>query len=230
MRHLTPDLLVRAYSAGLFPMADSRDAPDVFWVEPRRRGILPLATFHLPRSLAKVLKQERFRHSIDRAFDAVIDGCAEPAPGREQTWINPTIRDSYRQLHAEGRAHSVECWSADGTLAGGLYGVRIGAAFFGESMFSRRTDASKCALAHLVARLRVGGFTLLDTQFLTDHLQRFGALEVKREAYAALLGKAVAGFGDFAALDRFCGDGGGDAAGGGGPSGKRIAQLLSHTS
>lgn len=225
MRHLTPGLLLRAYAAGLFPMADSRDASDIFWVEPRRRGIIPLDGFHLSRSLAKTLKQELFHHSINADFEAVIDGCAEPAPGREETWINATIRESYLRLAAEGRAHSVEVWTPDGRLAGGLYGVHIGAAFFGESMFSRVRDASKAALAHLVARLRVGRFQLLDTQFITDHLSSLGAMEVKRETYVALLGAAVAGVGDFGALDRLGGD-----AGAGGPSGKRIVQLLSQTS
>lgn len=237
MRPLTPDLLVRAYSAGLFPMADSRDAPDIFWVEPRRRGVIPLDEFHLPRSLAKLLRQELFRHTIDRAFDRVIAECAAPGPGREQSWINAAIIDSYRGLARAGQAHSVEVWDADGALAGGLYGVRIGAAFFGESMFSRHRDASKAALAHLVARLRIGGFTLLDTQFITPHLQRLGAIEIRRDAYVALLGPAVAGAGDFGALDRLEPGFGaavdfdaGAALGAGGPSGKRIAQLLSQTS
>lgn len=227
MRHLTPDLLLRAYAAGLFPMADSRDADDIFWVEPRRRGIIPLDSFHLSRSLTKTLKQEVFRHTVNTDFEAVIDGCAEPAPGREQTWINATIRESYLRLATEGRAHSVEVWTGDGQLAGGLYGVQLGAAFFGESMFSRVRDASKAALAHLVARLKVGGFRLLDTQFITGHLTSFGAVEVKRETYVALLARAVEGAGDFDAFDRLCA---GDADGAGGPSGKRIVQLLSQTS
>ncbi len=191
MRRLETSLLLRAYSAGLFPMADTREAEDVFWVEPRRRGILPLADFHLSRSLAKALKQERFVHSRDLAFAVVIRACAAETPGREQSWINATILDAYTRLHDEGHAHSIETWDANGRLVGGLYGVRIGAAFFGESMFSRATDASKAALAHLIARLRVGGFQLLDTQFLTAHLARFGGVELKRNRYLGLLNDAI---------------------------------------
>jgi leucyl/phenylalanyl-tRNA--protein transferase len=202
VRRLETALLVRAYSAGLFPMADTRESEDVFWVEPRRRGVLPLDRFHLSRSLAKVLKQERFSHSRDQAFEAVIAACAEAAPGREQSWINSTIRDAYCRLHAEGRAQSIETWDEAGRLVGGLYGVRLGGAFFGESMFSRATDASKAALAHLVARLKVGGFVLLDTQFLTTHLARFGGEEVKRARYLALLDAALAVRADWQALDR----------------------------
>jgi leucyl/phenylalanyl-tRNA---protein transferase len=202
-RRLDTALLLRAYGAGLFPMADTRDADDVFWVEPRRRGLLPLDAFHLPRSMLKVLKQERFVHSRDRAFDAVIAQCAEAAPGRQQTWINPVIMEAYQRLHQEGHAHSIETWTADGTLAGGLYGVRLGGAFFGESMFSRATDASKAALAHLVVRLRAGGFQLLDTQFLTTHLARFGGQEVRRSHYVALLNEAVAVDADWTALDGY---------------------------
>jgi leucyl/phenylalanyl-tRNA--protein transferase len=223
-RRLETALLVRAYSAGLFPMADTRDSEDVFWVEPRRRGVLPLDRFHLPRSLAKVLKQERFRHSRDQAFEAVIAACAESAPGREQSWINATIRDAYCRLHAEGRAQSIETWDEAGRLVGGLYGVRLGGAFFGESMFSRATDASKAALAHLVARLKLGGFLLLDTQFLTSHLARFGGEEVKRARYLALLDAALPVRADWQALDRLtaaqavgagAGSGGGGSAAGG---------------
>ncbi len=245
LRELDPPLLLRAYAAGLFPMADTRDSPDIFWVEPRRRGILPLEAFHLPRSLARTLRRERFAHTVDAAFEAVIDGCAEATPGREQTWINHTIRAAYIRLHREGHAHSVETWDGEGRLAGGLYGVRLGAAFFGESMFSRATDASKCALAHLVARLRVGGFRLLDTQFLTAHLARFGGVEVKRSRYLALLAAALAERGDWHALDRRLAGAGSyappptapEAAGraaaeapAGGLSGKLIVQLLSQTS
>ncbi|MGL6042330.1 MAG: leucyl/phenylalanyl-tRNA--protein transferase [Sandaracinobacteroides sp.] len=251
-KRLETSLLIRAYSAGLFPMADTREADDIFWVEPRRRGILPLGDFHLPRSLGKILKQERFFHSTDLAFPAVIAACAQEAPGRRQSWINATIEDAYSRLHAEGHAHSIETWDREGRLVGGLYGVRLGAAFFGESMFSRANDASKAALAHLIARLRTGGFTLLDTQFLTDHLARFGGQEVKRTHYLALLDKAVRASADWRQLDRIegvrpqplggTGSGPGVAdlpagfpflpttAGGWGPSGKRIVQLLSHTS
>lgn len=243
VRRLETALLLRAYSAGLFPMADTREAEDVFWVEPRRRGILPLDGFHLPKSLAKVLKQERFRHSHDLAFGAVIRACAEEVPGREQSWINDTILDAYCRLHAEGHAHSIETWSEEGELVGGLYGVRIGGAFFGESMFSRETDASKAALAHLVARLRAGGFRLLDMQFLTAHLARFGGVEVKRSQYLAMLGDAIAARADWVRFDEgraqpsvlaaglglapFLPAG---ALGMGGASGKRIVQLLSQTS
>ncbi len=201
-QRLETALLLRAYSAGLFPMADAREADDVFWVEPRRRGVLPLDGFHLPRSLAKTLKQERFRHSRDVAFEAVIRACSAAAPGRDQSWINQTILDAYCRLHAEGHAHSLETWDSEGQLVGGLYGVRLGGAFFGESMFSRATDASKAALAHLVARLRAGGFRLLDTQFLTAHLARFGAQEVKRSHYMAALDAALRQRADWTALDR----------------------------
>lgn len=204
-QRLETALLLRAYSAGLFPMADAREAEDVFWVEPRRRGILPLDGFHLPKSLAKTLRHEHFLHSHDVAFEAVIRACSEPAPGRDQSWINQTILDAYCRLHAEGHAHSVETWDREGRLVGGLYGVRIGAAFFGESMFSRATDASKAALAHLVVRLRVGGFQLLDTQFLTSHLARFGGLEVKRAQYMSALDAALRQSASWTALDRLLG-------------------------
>ncbi|PZU47097.1 MAG: leucyl/phenylalanyl-tRNA--protein transferase [Sphingomonas sp.] len=214
-QRLETALLLRAYSAGLFPMADTREAADVFWVEPRRRGILPLGGFHLSRSLAKVLKQERFLHTRDVAFGAVIRACAEAAPGREQSWINGSILDAYSRLHAEGHAHSIETWDRDGRLVGGLYGVRLGAAFFGESMFSRATDASKAALAHLVARLRLGGFQLLDTQFLTAHLARFGAMEVKRAQYLSMLDQAVIRPADWALMDREGGQASGVVAGAG---------------
>jgi leucyl/phenylalanyl-tRNA--protein transferase len=260
LRELDPPLLLRAYAAGLFPMADTRESPDIFWVEPRRRGILPLDMFHMPRSLARTLRRETFTHAVDRAFEEVIGACASAAPGREQTWINYTILAAYVRLHREGHAHSVETYDAHGRLVGGLYGVRLGAAFFGESMFSRATDASKAALAHLVARLRAGGFRLLDTQFLTAHLARLGGVEVKRSRYLSLLSDAVATRADWHALDRRlalqspsaagAASWGGEAAGVAaaaagargalagraatdgrcGPSGKAIVQLLSHTS
>ena len=227
-QRLNPEMLLRAYALGVFPMADSRDAPDVFWVEPRQRGVLPLDGFHLSRSLAKVLRSERFAVTADRAFDRVMAACAEARTDRPETWINPTIVTAYRALFARGNAHSVECWAGD-ALVGGLYGVKLGAAFFGESMFTRRTDASKCALAALVARLRVGGFRLLDTQFLTEHLAQFGTVEVPRARYKGLLAAALATSGDFAAFDW-------EAAGrpsttvSGPVSGKRIVQLLTQTS
>jgi leucyl/phenylalanyl-tRNA--protein transferase len=202
-RQLDPDIVLRAYASGIFPMADSATASDVFWVEPKQRGVLPLAEFHLPRSLAKVLRSERFKLTVDTAFDAVLAACAEPVPGRSDTWINPLIANAYRALHARGHAHSIEAWGPDGSLAGGLYGVRLGGAFFGESMFTRQRDASKCALAALVARLRVGGFALLDTQFLTEHLARFGAREVSARAYRSQLAAALGTAADFFAFDAF---------------------------
>ncbi len=188
---ITPTILLKAYACGIFPMAESADDPSIFWVDPTERGILPLDGFHLPRSLAKIIRQERFAVRADTAFAAVVDGCAEPAPGRPQTWINADIRDLYLSLHGQGHAHSIESWR-DGRLVGGLYGVSLGAAFFGESMFSRETDASKVALAFLVERLRLGGYRLLDTQFLTAHLSRFGAIEIPRAEYHRLLQDAVA--------------------------------------
>jgi len=227
-RHLDPEMLLRAYSLGVFPMADNRTAPDVFWVEPQQRGVLPLDAFHLPRSLAKVLRSERFGITADRDFAGVVAGCAEAVAGRPETWINPSIAAAYRALFACGNAHSVECWR-DGQLVGGLYGVKLGAAFFGESMFTRMRDASKCALAALVARLRIGGFRLLDTQFLTDHLGQFGTIEVPRAAYKCLLEAALTTSGDFAAFDWDAADRPSTTVSG--PvSGKRIVQLLTQTS
>lgn len=227
MHPLTPELLLKAYAVGVFPMADRRDAEDVYWVEPKRRGILPLGAFHLPRRLARTLRQDRFEVSADRDFMGVISGCAQPAAGRGETWINDAIIEAYAALARRGQAHSIEVWR-EGRLVGGLYGVELGAAFFGESMFSLERDASKVALAHLVARLRMGGFTLLDTQFLTTHLAQFGTIEIGREPYRALLSDAVSRRADFFALDRL---GAGEAATVSGPlSGKRIAQLLTQTS
>ncbi len=226
-------MLLRAYGSGIFPMADSADSADVFWVEPRRRGVLPLANFHLPKSLAKTLKSERFTLTVDRAFDAVLDACAEPVAGRTETWINPLISGAYRSLHLMGHAHSVEAWGEDGALAGGLYGVRLGGAFFGESMFTRQRDGSKAALAALVARLRVGGFTLLDTQFLTDHLARFGAHEISARVYRGQLATALEVSADFFALDGVAGtgdDGLPTTTVSGPVSGKRIVQLLTQIS
>jgi len=229
MQLLDPDLLLRAYAAGIFPMADARDADEVFWVEPRKRGVIPIEDFHLPRSLGKLLRQERFELTADRAFEDVMRACAEPAPDRPETWINEAILDGYTRLHRLGFAHSVECWQ-DGRLAGGLYGVKLGAAFFGESMFTRVRDASKAALAHLIARLRAGGFRLLDTQFLTEHLARFGAVEVPRAAYRSLLDSALSAEGDFFALDALAADARPATIVSGPISGKLIAQLLTQTS
>ena len=192
---LTPELVLRAYGAGVFPMADHAEAEDVYWVDPRKRGILPLNGFRLSRSLRKKILNGDHRVRIDTAFDAVLDACAD----RPETWINPTIRALFVQLHRMGHAHSVEVWKG-GELVGGLYGLRLGAAFFGESMFSRMRDASKIALAHLVARLRAGGFTLLDTQFTTPHLESLGARAVPRTHYHDLLARALARRGDFYSL------------------------------
>jgi leucyl/phenylalanyl-tRNA---protein transferase len=188
MAAIDPDLLLRAYAIGVFPMSDSRDADEVFWVEPRRRAILPLERFRLARSLRKTIRSGEYRVTRDAAFAEVVRRCAE----REETWINGDIEESYRGLHARGHAHSIECWH-EGALVGGLYGVNLGAAFFGESMFSLRRDASKVALAWLVARLRVGGYKLLDCQFMTEHLRSLGAVEVTQEDYLALLDSALSG-------------------------------------
>lgn len=245
-------MLLRGYAAGIFPMADSRDASDIFWVEPRTRAIIPLDGFHCSRSLARRLRSGRFALTVDRAFHDVLLGCAD----RDETWINPMIERATLGLHATGHAHSVECWHNE-KLVGGVYGVKLGRAFFGESMFSRATDASKVALAALVARLKVGGFTLLDCQFITDHLASLGAVTISRDAYvgslsAALGSTGVSGSGvgagaalgapsaaapadgavlpppDFFALDRLLDEA--DAAGASGPAGQLIAQLLGHTS
>ncbi len=187
---LSPELLLRAYASGVFPMSESQDDPNVYWVEPQQRGILPLDGFHVPRRLKKVVRKGLFEVTCDQAFEQVLDLCAEPSAGRDQTWINKSIRDAVLKLHDMGFAHSVEC-SKDGQLVGGLYGIALGGAFFGESMFSRATDASKVALVHLVARLRLGGFKLLDTQFTTDHLSQFGAIEIPSATYLDLLDDAL---------------------------------------
>ena len=185
---LTADLLLRAYAAGIFPMAESRDSPEIFWVEPRMRGIIPLDGFHVSRSLARRIRRGGFQVSFDDDFDSVVAGCAD----RSETWINATIAELYADLHARGHAHSVEIRSPGGQLVGGVYGVVIGAAFFGESMFSRVIDASKVALAYLVDRLRLGGFKLFDTQFLTPHLASLGAIEIPAQDYLTRLSVAIA--------------------------------------
>ena len=190
MLQLTPEILVRAYAAGVFPMAESADDPELFWVDPRRRGILPLDAFHVARRLRRVVRRRIFEIRCDSAFDDVIRACSEASEKRPNTWINDEIVRLYAALFARGAAHSVECWRDD-RLAGGLYGVSLGAVFFGESMFSRENDASKVALVHLVARLRLGGFRLLDTQFLTPHLARFGGIEISRTRYHRLLAEAL---------------------------------------
>ncbi|MBB3453583.1 leucyl/phenylalanyl-tRNA--protein transferase [Rhizobium sp. BK313] len=187
---ITPEILLRAYSIGLFPMAESADDPEIFWVEPELRGVLPLDTFHVSKSLAKTIRRKPFDIRFNTDFDAVIAACAEQTNGRPSTWINKTIRSLYSTLNHIGHAHSVEAWE-DGKLVGGLYGVSLGSAFFGESMFSRRTDASKICLVCLVERLRQRGFTLLDTQFTTEHLRTFGAIDVPKDEYAKMLEKAM---------------------------------------
>ena len=199
MKQLTPEIVLSAYASGVFPMAESADTPTLFWVDPERRGILPLRGFHVPKRLARTVRSDRFEVHVDRAFRETVRGCAEPTPGRPSTWINEEIFRLFVDLFDRGAAHSVECW-LDGRLVGGLYGVSLGGAFFGESMFSRERDASKVALVHLVARMIAGGYTLLDTQFVTTHLSGFGAIEVPRTVYHRLLGQALSIQGDFLAL------------------------------
>jgi leucyl/phenylalanyl-tRNA---protein transferase len=190
MTALTPDLLLRAYAAGIFPMAEDADDPEVFWVDPDERGVLPLDAFHLSRRLRRTVRQDLFEIRCDAAFEAVVRGCAEPRAERPRTWINDEIVRLYTALFRLGFAHSVESWHG-GELVGGLYGVALGGAFFGESMFARVSDASKVALAHLVARLRLGRFRLLDTQFVTHHLRQFGAQEIPRALYRRQLAQAL---------------------------------------
>jgi len=193
---ITPQVLLKAYACGIFPMAESSDDPGMFWVEPETRGILPLDKFHIPRSLKKTLRRESFEIRFDTDFRSVVEACAEENQTRKKTWINSRIRELYCELHQYGHAHSVEAWQ-EGRLVGGLYGVRLGRAFFGESMFSRKTDASKIALVHLVHRLIGGGFSLLDTQFTTAHLERFGVIEVARDVYQEMLDEALQGEAQF---------------------------------
>jgi leucyl/phenylalanyl-tRNA--protein transferase len=231
MAVLDPDLLLRAYAIGVFPMADSRAARDVFWVEPKRRAIIPLDSFRLSRSLRKTIRAGSFGVTRDRAFPLVLRRCAD----RDETWINAQIEKSFNQLHRLGHAHSIECWQED-RLVGGLYGVKLGGAFFGESMFSLERDASKVALAWLVARLKVGGFKLLDCQFMTEHLRSLGAVEIAQKDYVSMLSSALvagsssrAGGPEFGALDRLLGSDPArtvDAS----ASGWVIAQLLGQTS
>jgi leucyl/phenylalanyl-tRNA--protein transferase len=187
---ITPDLLLQAYRIGVFPMGERRDDPKLYWLDPRLRAVLPLDGFHLPRRLARTVRSGHFEVSADGAFEDVMRACAEPRPGHPESWINEPILELYGELFARGHAHSVEC-RVEGRLVGGLYGVSVGAVFFGESMFSRERDASKVALVHLVARLIKGGFRLLDCQFMTEHLRGFGALEVPREVFKAALAEAV---------------------------------------
>jgi leucyl/phenylalanyl-tRNA--protein transferase len=198
---VTPQLLLRAYAIGIFPMAESAEDPTIYWVEPRERGVIPLDGLQVSSRLARTVRSDHFEIRVDTAFDEVLAGCAAPARDREQTWINARIRGLYGELFDMGQAHTVETWR-DGQLVGGLYGVRLGAAFFGESMFHRERDASKVALVHLVARLRAGGFKLLDTQFVTPHLASLGAVALSRRRYRDLLDAAVAAQADYFAWPR----------------------------
>lgn len=196
---ITPEVLLKAYACGIFPMAEGADDPALYWIEPERRGIIPLDRFHVPGRLARTVRSDCFTVFVDRDFDAVIAACAEPAPGRARTWINARIQQLYRKLYERGDCHSVEAYDGD-RLVGGLYGVCLGRAFFGESMFHLARDASKVALVHLVARLKAGQYRLLDTQFVSNHLRTFGATEVPRPAYHKLLDAALVGAGNFDAL------------------------------
>ena len=196
---ITPDVLLKAYACGIFPMAESADDPALYWIEPEIRGIIPLDSFHVPGRLARTVRTTPLKVFVNRNFEAVVAGCAEPKRDRARTWINARIRRIYRALHAHGHCHSVEVYDG-GNLVGGLYGVSLGRAFFGESMFHRARDASKIALVHLIARLKAGGYQLLDTQFVTDHLRSFGAVEVPKRRYHRLLEDALHGEADFAAL------------------------------
>jgi leucyl/phenylalanyl-tRNA--protein transferase len=196
---ITPEVLLRAYACGIFPMAESADDPTLFWVEPEERGVIPLDGLKVSSRLARTVRSDHFQVTVDKAFSEVIDGCAEPKPGRDNTWINRRIRTLYTALHALGHCHSVEVWEGP-ALVGGLYGVSLGGAFFGESMFHRSRDASKVALVHLVARLIAGGFTLLDTQYVTEHLRSLGAIEISRRRYRSQLDLALLHEGNFATL------------------------------
>ena len=201
MFEITPQVLLKAYSCGIFPMAESADDPALYWIEPQQRGVLPLDGFHIPRRLLRTVRTTPFQVKVDSAYDGVIDGCAAPRAGRMSTWINTRIRALYRELFDLGACHTVEVWHGD-KLVGGLYGVALKSAFFGESMFSTERDASKIALVHLAARLIRGGFTLLDTQFVTEHLRQFGTVELDRSTFQAQLERALEKNADFFALPR----------------------------
>ena len=248
MIEITPRVLLKAYACGIFPMAESAEDNALYWIEPEWRGILPLDRVHIPQRLARTIRKGGFEVRIDNDFEAVIEGCAAPSSGRRSTWINARIRGLYRDLFAMGHCHTVEVWQ-DGNLIGGLYGVHLGRAFFGESMFSQARDASKIALVYLIARLKYGGFELLDTQFLTDHLARFGGIEVSRAEFQRLLegalaggtGLAGAGFAGGAGLTGGAGTAAGAAAAGdsgaaafallsAGVSAEGVLQLVSQTS
>jgi leucyl/phenylalanyl-tRNA---protein transferase len=196
---ITPEVLLKAYACGIFPMAESAEDPALYWIEPEMRGIIPLERFHVPTRLARTVRSDRFTVTADREFNAVMEGCAAPRDDRPRTWINTRIRSLYRTLYERRYCHSLEVYDGD-ALVGGLYGVTLGRAFFGESMFHIARDASKVALVHLVARLRAGGFKLLDTQFVTDHLRSFGAVEIPRRQYHRVLEAALVGEGNFTAL------------------------------
>ena len=197
---ITPEVLLKAYSCGIFPMAESADDPQLFWIEPQARGLLPLSAVSVPKRLARTIRKEPFDIRIDSDFDGVIEGCAAAKPGRSSTWINGRIRNLYGDLFRMGHCHTVEVWSRNGQLVGGLYGVALGGAFFGESMFSYARDASKIALIYLCARLIHGGFVMLDTQFVTDHLRQFGAIEIDRSQFQSELDNALLVDGDFSKL------------------------------
>lgn len=213
---ITPQVLLKAYACGIFPMAESADDPGLYWIEPEVRGVIPFQRFHVPKRLARTVARDLYEVHVDRDFEGVIGGCAAVAPDRAKTWINSRIRRLYGELFRLGHCHTVECWQ-NGRLVGGLYGVRLSAAFFDESMFTRARDASKVALVHLVARLKRGGFRLLDTQFTTEHLKQFGAVDVDRRQYQHLLEKAIDGDADFYCLD-------------GGATGEEVLQSVSQTS
>ena len=214
MFEITPQVLLKAYSCGIFPMAESADDPALYWIEPQHRGVLPLNAVHFPRRLLRTVRTTEFDVKIDTAYEAVIDGCASVRPGRTSTWINKRIRSLYRELFDLGACHTVEVWDGE-RLVGGLYGVALKGAFFGESMFSTERDASKIALVHLVVRLIHGGFRLLDTQFVTDHLRQFGTVELDRDAFQVELEHALEGDGRFDALSPQL-------------SGDAVAELISH--
>ncbi|WP_316862760.1 leucyl/phenylalanyl-tRNA--protein transferase [uncultured Cohaesibacter sp.] len=197
---ITPQILLRAYACGIFPMAEDADDQTMLWIEPDMRGIIPLDEFHISKRMKRTVRTSPYDIRVDSDFGAVMDACAEAAPDRPSTWINAQIHQLYRQLHAMGHCHSVEVWDQD-RLIGGLYGVSLGTAFFGESMFSRERDTSKMALIHLVERMKAGGYTLLDTQFITDHLRQFGAIEIPKADYHVLLDQAMQTRADFFALD-----------------------------
>jgi len=216
MSGLTPNLLLEAYRCGIFPMAEERDSDDLYWVEPKLRGILPLDKFHVSKALAKLIRSGRFRVTVDTAFDKVIRLCASAKAGRRETWINEEIIELYTRLHREGHVHSIEVWDS-GTLAGGLYGVSVGGAFCGESMFHLESGASKVALAYTAARLKAGGYQVFDVQFITDHLKTFGAISIPQKQYLVLLQKALKVRPNFYELSR-------DA------SGEEVLQVIAQTS